>query len=91
MSLGDRPVIRHVVQTALNSGLDPATVVVGPDREAFRAALERLPVRIVGNDPDDRPVHHPLDDGAQSALGSASGTAFAAIRSAVPKPSLNRP
>jgi CTP:molybdopterin cytidylyltransferase MocA len=50
MSLGDRPVIRHVVQTVLDSGLDPATVVVGPDREAFRAALEGLPVRIVGND-----------------------------------------
>ena len=50
MSLGDRPVIRHVVQTALDAGLDPATVVVGPDREALRAALEGLPVRIVGND-----------------------------------------
>ena len=37
------------------------------------------------------PVHHPLDDGVRSALGSASRTAFAAIRSAVPKPSLNRP
>jgi molybdenum cofactor cytidylyltransferase len=50
MSLGDRPVIRHVVQTALNSRLDSAIVVVGPNREAFRAPLEGLPVRIVGND-----------------------------------------
>jgi molybdenum cofactor cytidylyltransferase len=50
MSLGDRPVIRHVVQTALDVGLDPATVVVGPDREALRAALQGLAVRIVGND-----------------------------------------
>ena len=49
-SLGDRPVIRHVVQTALDIGLDPGTVVVGPDREALRAALAGLPVRIVGND-----------------------------------------
>jgi molybdenum cofactor cytidylyltransferase len=49
MSLGDRAVIRHVVQTALDAGLDPTTVVVGPDREAFRAALEGLTVRIVGN------------------------------------------
>ncbi|MGH2396620.1 MAG: hypothetical protein ACRDFW_06460, partial [bacterium] len=31
-SLGDRPVIRYVVQTTLDAGLDPATVVVGPDR-----------------------------------------------------------
>ncbi len=49
-SLGDRPVIRYVVQTTLDAGLDPATVVVGPDREALRAALEGLPVRIVDND-----------------------------------------
>ncbi|MGH7186004.1 MAG: nucleotidyltransferase family protein [Pseudomonadota bacterium] len=49
-SLDDRPVIRHVVQTTLDAGLDPVIVVVGPDREALRAALEGLPVRIVGND-----------------------------------------
>ncbi|MCI0429280.1 MAG: nucleotidyltransferase family protein [Rhodospirillales bacterium] len=50
MSLGDRPVIRHAVQTALDAGLDPVIVVVGPDRETLRAALQGLPVRIVGND-----------------------------------------
>jgi molybdenum cofactor cytidylyltransferase len=50
MFLGDRPVIRHVVQTALDAGLDPVTVVSGHDREAVRAALVGLPVRIVGND-----------------------------------------
>jgi molybdenum cofactor cytidylyltransferase len=48
--LGDRPVIRYVVQTSLDAGLDPVTVIVGPNREALRAALEGLPVRIVGND-----------------------------------------
>ncbi|MGH2400515.1 MAG: nucleotidyltransferase family protein, partial [bacterium] len=49
-SLGDRPVIRYVVQAALDAGLDPAIVVVGPHRKALCAALEGLPVRIVGND-----------------------------------------
>jgi molybdenum cofactor cytidylyltransferase len=49
-SLGDRPVIQHVVQTALDAGLDPVIVVCGHDREAVRAALAGLPVRIVGND-----------------------------------------
>jgi molybdenum cofactor cytidylyltransferase len=49
MSLGDRPVIRHVVQTALDAGLDPVTVVCGHDLEAVRVALAGLPVRIVGN------------------------------------------
>jgi molybdenum cofactor cytidylyltransferase len=50
MPIGDRPVIRHVVQTVLDTSLDPVTVVIGHDREAFRTALERLPVQIVGND-----------------------------------------
>ncbi len=50
MSLGGRPAIRHVVQTALDAGLDPVTMVVGHDREALCAALEGLPIRFVGND-----------------------------------------
>jgi molybdenum cofactor cytidylyltransferase len=49
-SLGDRPVIRHVVQTALDAGLNPVTLVVGHDGNAVRAALDGLPVRIVRND-----------------------------------------
>jgi molybdenum cofactor cytidylyltransferase len=50
MSLGDRPIIWHVVQTALDAGLDPVIVVSGHDRGAVRAVLAGLPVRIVGND-----------------------------------------
>jgi molybdenum cofactor cytidylyltransferase len=50
MPLGDRPVIRQVVQTALKAGLDPVTVVSGHDREEVLAALAGLPVRIVSND-----------------------------------------
>jgi molybdenum cofactor cytidylyltransferase len=50
MSLGDRPIIWHVVQTALDADLDPVTVVSGHDREAVRAVLAGLPARIVGND-----------------------------------------
>ncbi|MGH8863288.1 MAG: nucleotidyltransferase family protein [Burkholderiales bacterium] len=50
MSLGDRPVIRHVARTALDAGLDPVTVIVGPNGEALRAALGGLRLRIVGND-----------------------------------------
>jgi len=49
-SLADRPVIRHVVQTALDAGLNPVTLVVGHDGNAVRAALDGLPVRIVRND-----------------------------------------
>jgi len=50
MNLGDRPLIRHAVQTAIDTGLNPVTVVVGHDGDAIRAAVEGLPVRIVGND-----------------------------------------
>ena len=50
MPLGDRPIIRHVVQTAIEAGLDPVTVVSGYDREAVRTALAGLSVRIVDND-----------------------------------------
>ncbi|MGH8580682.1 MAG: nucleotidyltransferase family protein [Gammaproteobacteria bacterium] len=50
ISLGDRPLIQHVVQAALDGGLDPVTVVSGYDREAVHAAVAGLPVRIVGND-----------------------------------------
>jgi len=50
MNLGDRPLIRHVVQTAIDTGLDPVTVVVGHDRDAIRGAVEGLPLRIVDND-----------------------------------------
>lgn len=48
--LGAQPLIRHVVQTALDANLDPVTVVCGHDREAIRAALAGLPVWTVGND-----------------------------------------
>lgn len=49
MTLGDRPVVLHAVQTALDTGLDPVVVVLGHDCEALRTVLAGLPVRMVGN------------------------------------------
>ena len=76
MSLGDRPVIRHVVQTALDVGLDPATVVVGPDRGAFRAALEGLPVRIVGNDDYEEGLASSIRAGVEAILTEVDAAVF---------------
>jgi CTP:molybdopterin cytidylyltransferase MocA len=60
MSLGDRPVIRHVVQTALDVGLDLAAVVIGPDREALRAALEDYPYGSSATTTMKRAWRHPF-------------------------------
>jgi len=41
--------IEHAVRTALNSGADDVTVVVGAEEAVVRAKLERFPVRIIFN------------------------------------------
>ncbi len=74
MSLGDRPVIRRVVQTALDAGLDPVIVVVGHDRETLRAALQGLPVRIVGNDDYEEGLASSIRAGV-AAIGTDVGAA----------------
>ena len=73
MSLGDRP---YVVQTALDVGLDPATVVVGPDREALRAALQGLAVRIVGNDDYEEGLASSIRAGVEAILTEVDAALF---------------
>ncbi|MGH8565157.1 MAG: nucleotidyltransferase family protein [Gammaproteobacteria bacterium] len=75
-SLGDRPVIRHVVQTALDAGLHPATVVVGPDRGALRAALEGLPVRMVGNDDYEEGLASSIRAGVAAIVADVDAAVF---------------
>jgi len=74
--LGDRPVIRHVVQTALEAGLDPVTVVVGPDRETLRAALEGLPVRMVGNDDYEKGLASSIRAGVAAIAAEVDAALF---------------
>jgi molybdenum cofactor cytidylyltransferase len=62
-SLGDRPVIRHVVQTALDSGLDPA-------------ALEGLPVRIVGNDDYEKGLASSIRAGVAAIVAEVDAAVF---------------
>jgi molybdenum cofactor cytidylyltransferase len=44
-----QPLIRHAAQTALASGCDPVVVVLGPQVDAMRAALDGLDVVVVEN------------------------------------------
>jgi len=44
-----RPIIRHVVITAIKAGLDPIVVVVGSSGQDVERAISDLPVRIVNN------------------------------------------
>ncbi len=44
-----RPLVRHLAEVALRSGLDRVMVVVGPQAEAVRRALWGLPVDLVYN------------------------------------------
>ena len=77
--LGRSAVIRHVVQTALDAGLDPAGVVVGPDREAFRAALEGLPVRIVGNDDYEEGLASSIRAGVAAIVADVTPPYFCSV------------
>ena len=49
LDLAGRPVVRHVVEALLRSSVDEVIVVVGPNASAMRAALARLPVRLIEN------------------------------------------
>ncbi len=46
---GGRPLVCHLAEVALRSGLDRVVVVVGPRAEEVRAALRGLPVDVVYN------------------------------------------
>lgn len=50
LPLGDRPVIRHVVERAVASSLEEVVVVLGAHAEAVRDALAGMPVRFVRNE-----------------------------------------
>ena len=49
LPLDGRPVIRHTVERILGAGMDEVIVVVGPQHEAIRQALDGLQVRLVVN------------------------------------------
>jgi CTP:molybdopterin cytidylyltransferase MocA/xanthine/CO dehydrogenase XdhC/CoxF family maturation factor len=50
LPLGDKPLVRHAVETALAAKLDPVIVVTGHDAVSVRNVLSGLPVRFAHND-----------------------------------------
>ncbi|MGH6635571.1 MAG: nucleotidyltransferase family protein [Gammaproteobacteria bacterium] len=85
-SLGDHPVIRHVVQTTLDAGLDPVIVVVGYDREALRAALEGLlPVRMVDNDDYEEGLASPIRAGVSAIVTDVDAAVFLLGDTSIPR------
>jgi len=49
LEVGGKPLVRRVVRTALEAGLEPVVVVVGHQAGRVRKALDRLGCRIVDN------------------------------------------
>lgn len=76
MSLGDRPLVRQVAQTAIDTGLNPVTVVVGHDGDAIRAAVEGLPVRIVANDDYEEGVASSIRAGVRAIAAEVDAALF---------------
>ncbi len=60
-ALGDKPVLRHVVENALASKLDPVIVVLGAEAQAGLAAIEGV------EDPRLRVVFNPLWQGGKAS------------------------
>ncbi|MBI3553146.1 MAG: XdhC family protein [Elusimicrobia bacterium] len=60
-NLGDKPVLRHVVENALASRLDPVIVVLGASAQANLSAIEGV------EDPRLRVVFNPLWEGGKAS------------------------
>jgi molybdenum cofactor cytidylyltransferase len=74
LDLHGKPVIRHTVERVIAAGLEPVLVVVGPEHEALRQALEGLAVRFVIN---------PAPEAGQASSVSAGITAVPTEATAV--------
>lgn len=71
LPLGHRPLLRWPVEAALEAGLAPVAVVVGPDDEGARRALGALPVDRVENPDPSRGLSSSVAAGVAWATGRA--------------------
>lgn len=76
MNLGAHPLIRQVAQTAIDTGLNPVTVVVGHDRDAIRAAVADLPLRFVANDDYKEGVASSIRAGVRAIAAEVDAAVF---------------
>ncbi len=76
MHLGGRPLVRHVAETAIDTGLDPVTVVVGHDGDAIRAAVAGLPLRIINNNDYEEGVASSIRAGVRAIAAEVDAAVF---------------
>lgn len=86
---GEATVIETVVGKALDAGLDKVLVVLGADRDAVRARLEKYPVRVVANEN----YRQGMLSSVQAGFAALPGDAAAAVimlgdQPAVPAPAI---
>jgi len=72
---GETTVIETVVGKALDSGLDQVLVVLGADRDAVRARLEKYPLKIVTN----TNYHQGMLSSVQAGFAALPADAAAAV------------
>jgi molybdenum cofactor cytidylyltransferase len=70
------PLVRHVVNAALESGLTSVVVVLGAEAEAVRAALEDLQVEFVVNPDWQKGQSTSVRRGLEAVLGNVEGAMF---------------
>lgn len=78
MEVGGEAMVRRVVATALQAGLDPVVVVTGHDREAVEAALADLPCRFVHNPEHMAGLHSSVAAGVSEVASRSDRTAAVA-------------
>lgn len=71
-----KPLVWHVVSTAVESGLTSIIVVIGAEAEAVRRALDGLPVEFVVNPDWDKGQSTSVRAGLNAVVGKVQGAMF---------------
>jgi len=72
LPLGDRPVIRHCLDSLLAARVDEIVLVTGPDPAALKAAVTGLPVTMVCNDDPESDMAGSVRVGLRSVSATTS-------------------
>lgn len=84
MEIGGEAMVRRVVATALQAGLDPVVVVTGHDREAVEGALADVPCRFVHNPEHMAGLHSSVAAGVAEVASRLDRTAAVVMLADMP-------
>lgn len=73
LPLGDKPVVRHCLETLIESGIEETAVVIGPQGTEIPHALAGLPVKIACNERAGEEMADSVRTGLKVLAGSSSG------------------